>query len=322
MALDKKISIVFMGTPEFAVYTLDNLINHNFNIAAVVTAPDKPAGRGMAFQKSAVKIYTEEKKIKILQPTNLKSEDFVNELLLLNADLFVVVAFRMLPEIVWQMPKCGTINLHASLLPQYRGAAPINWAIINGDSVTGVTTFFIEKEIDTGNIIMQEKVIIAPNDNAGTLHDKLMIIGGKLIVETVETIVNKNIIIKSQESFNNNFSKLLPAPKIFKNDCKINWNDSSTNIYNFIRGMSPYPAAWTEFTDKNSTFTAKIFSAVIVENENTNNNIYSDNKTFFHIKCSDNKFIAVKEIQLQNRKKLKIDEFLRGINDDINTWKI
>lgn len=311
-----------MGTPEFAVHSLDCLIKSNFNIAAVVTAPDKPAGRGMSFQKSAVKIYSEEKKLKILQPTNLKSEDFINELNTLNADLFVVVAFRMLPEIVWQMPKSGTINLHASLLPQYRGAAPINWAVINGDNVTGVTTFFIEKEIDTGNVIMQEKVIVNIQDNAGILHDKLMQVGGNLIVKTAEAIKNKNIIVKSQDSFNNNFEKLLPAPKIFKNDCKINWNNTSSTIYNFIRGLSPYPTAWTEFQDKNSSFTAKVFSAEIIDKEPNENIIHSDNKTFLHIKCSDNKYVSIKEIQLQNRKRLKIEELLRGINDDINTWKI
>lgn len=322
MTPDRNFSIVFMGTPEFAVHSLDCLIQNNFNVVAVVTAPDKPAGRGMAFQKSAVKIYSEEKNLKILQPANLKSEDFINDLKSLNADLFVVVAFRMLPEIVWQMPKSGTINLHASLLPQYRGAAPINWAVINGDSVTGVTTFFIEKEIDTGNVIMQEKVTINTQDNAGILHDKLMNVGGKLIVKTAEAIKNNNIIVKSQESFNNNFEKLLPAPKIFKNDCKINWNKTSSTIYNFIRGLSPYPTAWTEFHDKNSSFTAKIFSAEIIESNNSENIIHSDNKTFLHIKCSDNKYVSIKEIQLQNRKRLKIEELLRGINDDINTWKI
>ncbi|OFX26755.1 MAG: methionyl-tRNA formyltransferase [Bacteroidetes bacterium GWA2_31_9] len=322
MSLDSNFSIVFMGTPEFAVHSLDCLFQNNFNVVGVVTAPDKPAGRGMTFQKSAVKIYSEEKNLKILQPTNLKSDDFINELSSLNADLFVVVAFRMLPEIVWQMPKYGTINLHASLLPQYRGAAPINWAVIYGDSVTGVTTFFIEKEIDTGNVIMQEKVTINPKDNAGILHDKLMEVGGKLIIKTVDAIRNNNIIIKSQASFNNNFEKLLPAPKIFKTDCKINWNNNSTNIYNFIRGLSPYPTAWTEFADKNTTFTAKIFSAEIIENENPENIIFSDNKTFLHIKCTDNKYVSIKEIQLQNRKKLKIEELLRGINDDVNTWKL
>lgn len=322
MTPDRNFSIVFMGTPEFAVHSLNCLIQNKFNIVAVVTAPDKPAGRGMAFQKSAVKIYSEEKNLKILQPANLKSEDFINDLKSLNADLFVVVAFRMLPEIVWQMPKSGTINLHASLLPQYRGAAPINWAVINGDSVTGVTTFFIEKEIDTGNVIMQEKVTINTQDNAGILHDKLMNVGGKLIVKTAEAIKNNNIIVKSQESFNNNFKKLLPAPKIFKNDCKINWNNTSSTIYNFIRGLSPYPTAWTEFHDKNSSFTAKIFSAEIIESKNSENIIHSDNKTFLHIKCSDNKYVSIKEIQLQNRKRLKLEELLRGINDDINTWKI
>lgn len=322
MSLNKNFSIVFMGTPEFAVHSLDCLISAKFDIVAVVTAPDKPAGRGMAFQKSAVKIYSEEKNLKILQPTNLKSEDFINELKLLNADLFVVVAFRMLPDIVWQMPPKGTINLHASLLPQYRGAAPINWAVINGDTETGVSTFFIEKEIDTGNIIMQVKVSISEAENAGNLHDKLMKIGGNLIVSTANAIKNNSVIITSQASANNNIEKLLPAPKIFKNDCKINWNSSAKTIYNFIRGLSPYPTAWTEFSIQNSTFTAKIFSADIVENVNSENTIYSDNKTFFCLKCSDNKYISIKEIQLQNRKRLKIDEFLRGINDDINSWKI
>ena len=234
--------IVFMGTPEFAVHSLDILYKHGFDIVGVITAPDKLGGRGMKqVLESPVKQYAAENKLNILQPEKLKDSVFLEKLKDLQADLQVVVAFRMLPEIVWSMPKYGTINLHGSLLPKYRGAAPINWAIINGETKTGVTTFFLSHEIDTGDILLQREIPIDIDDNAGTLHDKMKIIGADLVLETVKAIEHNTIkaIPQSGES--------IPAPKIFSETCQINWNDKNTNVYNFIRGLSPYPGAWTKF---------------------------------------------------------------------------
>ncbi|MBN2487085.1 MAG: methionyl-tRNA formyltransferase [Bacteroidales bacterium] len=246
--MGKSIRIVFMGTPEFAVGSLKALNESSNTIAGVVTAPDKPAGRGKKLQFSAVKEYSLENNISpILQPANLKDKEFQKELAALNADLFVVVAFRMLPEAVFTMPPLGTINLHASLLPQYRGAAPINWAIINGETKTGVTSFFIEKEIDTGHIIMQDEVTVEPDDNAGSLHDKLMLAGSRLIVETVSAISGGFFEVTRQKTLACE-TELKPAPKIYKENCRVNWNKPPIEVHNFIRGLSPYPAAITELS--------------------------------------------------------------------------
>ena len=235
-----RLKIVFMGTPQFAVSSLEKLIHEGFDIAAVITAPDKPAGRGLVSTESPVKKCAIQHGIKILQPTNLKAQSFIDELKQLHADLFVVVAFRMLPEIVWDMPELGTINLHASLLPDYRGAAPINHAILNGETETGLTTFFLKKEIDTGDILFTKPIEILPDDNAGSLHDKMMLAGAELLFKTVKAIESRSFNTMPQHKNSNK-----TAPKIFKEDCKIDWNNSSQTIYNFIRGLSPYPTAWT-----------------------------------------------------------------------------
>lgn len=237
--------IVFMGTPEFAVASLEKIAEAGHEIAAVVTAPDRPAGRGQKIQFSAVKEAAIKLHIPVLQPEKLKNEDFVSELKKLNAELFVVVAFRMLPEVVWNMPPKGTINLHGSLLPQYRGAAPINWAVINGEKETGVTTFFIRHEIDTGNILQHKKIEISESDNAGTIHDKLMITGAGLLVDTLDKLEKTTLTAEPQEKFVGN-QELKHAPKIFRETCHINWKKSTEEIYNLIRGLSPYPAAWTD----------------------------------------------------------------------------
>ena len=306
--------IVFMGTPEFAVASLDCLLRNNFNVVAVVTSPDKPAGRGQQLQQSAVKNYALKHNLKILQPEKLKDVDFVNELQNLKADLQFVVAFRMLPEIVWNMPRLGTYNLHASLLPKYRGAAPINWAIINGDSESGVTTFKLKHEIDTGKILFQEKVFIDSEMNAGDLHDKLMEIGADLILKTAVTIFESeqsgkplNYLMQKDE-----FSS--HAPKIYKDDCKINWSKSAQEINNLIRGLSPYPAAFTEIkNDANSIQVIKIFKSKVefVNVEKTNGTLITDNKNFLKVCCTDG-LINVLEIQLQGKKRMTIQEFLRG----------
>ena len=243
--MKKKLRIVFMGTPDFAVASLDALLKHNYNIVGVITAPDKKAGRGRKTHYSDVKNFAIENNLRILQPTNLKDKDFLHELSNLNANLQIVVAFRMLPEEVWQMPEYGTVNLHGSLLPQYRGAAPINHALINGETETGVTTFFLKKMIDTGNIIMSKKIKIDINDNFESLHDKLKTIGSELIVDTVKSIEENKIDVIEQDKLFSDETKLKPAPKLDKEFCRINWNNTTDNIYNFIRGLSPYPAAYS-----------------------------------------------------------------------------
>jgi len=306
--------IIFMGTPDFAVESLKSLHKSGFNIVCVITAPDKPAGRGKVLQSSAVKKYAIENNLHLLQPTNLKNELFINELKELNADLQVVVAFRMLPEIVWAMPKSGTINLHASLLPDYRGAAPINHVVINGETKTGVTTFFIEKAIDTGKIILQKEVDILPDENAGQLHDKLMIVGGKLIVKTVDAIINNNVKPVSQQKVA--VSELKSANKIFKQDCEINWKQKTEYIYNFIRGLSPYPAAWFKITDKNKKIlTIKVFSVekIIENHSNITGKIFSDNKTYIKISSSDG-FINITDLQVQGKKRMSIKNLLNGFD--------
>lgn len=311
----KDFKIIFAGTPDFAVESLKVLHESGYNIIAVMTAPDKPAGRGRKLQQSAVKKYALQNNLNILQPANLKNEVFISELKSLNADLQVVVAFRMLPEVVWSMPKNGTINLHASLLPQYRGAAPINHAIINGETETGVTTFFIEKEIDTGNIIAQKEVEILPDENAGKLHDKLMETGGQLIAETVEAIMNGTVKAISQKEFAEN-ETLKSAPKIFKDDCKINWQQSVKKLHDFIRGLSPYPAAWTIITNvEDKPLTLKIYKAIPEPEKHTydSGKILSDNKSFLKIAVKDG-FINISELQIQGKKRMSVKDLLNGFD--------
>lgn len=297
--------IVFMGTPEFAVSSLDILVQNGYEIVGVITVPDKPAGRGHKLQQSAVKKYALEHNLPVLQPEKLKDPVFIEQLQALNADLQVVVAFRMLPAVVFQMPRYGTFNLHASLLPQYRGAAPINWAVINGDTESGVTTFFIEQQIDTGNIIFQEKTPIAPNQTAGELHDVLMDIGAKLVLKTVQAIEAGNCTTQPQP----NLPDLRPAPKIFTETCRINWQQPTAQVYNFVRGLSPYPAAFTTLHDK----ILKIYQAKpIIEMYNqTAGTFVTDQKTYLHIATTDG-WIEVLELQMEGKKRMGVQEFLRG----------
>jgi methionyl-tRNA formyltransferase len=309
--MTKKLKIIYYGTPEFAVEGLKVLLENNYNIVGVVTAPDKPAGRGQKIQESDVKKFAVKNNLKVLQPKNLKSEEFQAELKSLEADLQIIVAFRMLPKQVWDMPKYGTFNLHASLLPQYRGAAPINWAIINGETETGVTSFFLNENIDTGNIILQEKIEISENDNVGTLYEKLMKLGGKVILKTVEQIEQRTVKEKKQDEILKG-TEPKSAPKIFRKDLNIDWCKSSKEIYDYIRGLSPYPVAWTKLGGK----TLKIYKAEYsLENQNKNcGEIISDKKTFMHI-CTKDGIIKLLEVQLEGKKKMQIDEFLRGANN-------
>ncbi|KIO77915.1 methionyl-tRNA formyltransferase [Pedobacter lusitanus] len=298
--------IVFMGTPDFAVASLNALVEAGFEIAGVVTAADKPAGRGQKLQESAVKKYAVEKGLKVLQPLKLKDPEFLTALKALNADLHVVVAFRMLPEVVWNMPAKGTINLHGSLLPQYRGAAPINHAIINGETESGVTTFFLKHEIDTGDVIFSEKVAIAEDDTAGDLHDNLMLTGAGLLVKTVKAIAAGDYTEQPQL-----FSaELKHAPKIFKEFCKVDWNNSVRSIYNLIRGLSPYPTAFTELNEK----TLKIFKATYEETTPavSPGTFLTDGKTFLKFAAPDG-LISLLDIQYEGKKRMKVDEFLRGM---------
>lgn len=298
--------IVFMGTPDFAVASLNALVEAGFEIAGVVTAADKPAGRGQKLQESAVKQYAVSKGLKVLQPLKLKDPEFIAELKALKADLQVVVAFRMLPEVVWDMPVKGTINLHASLLPQYRGAAPINHAIINGEKESGVTTFFLKHEIDTGDVIFSEKVDITDHDTAGDLHDKLMQVGAGLLVKTVHAIAEGNYTEQPQPQS----STLKHAPKIFKEHCLIDWNQSARSIYNLIRGLSPYPTAFTRLNEK----TLKVFKAELEEKETglAAGTFLTDGKTYLKFAAKDG-FIKFTDLQYEGKKRMQVDEFLRGM---------
>ena len=311
--IDKKsLRIVYMGTPDFAVEPLKALINNDYNIVGVITNYNKPSGRGQRIKESAVKVFASENNLKVLQPQNLKAPEFLEELKTLNADLQIIVAFRMLPEVVWNMPHLGTFNLHGSLLPQYRGAAPINWAVINGDKETGTTTFFLEHKIDTGNIIMQNKIEILDNDTAGTVHDKLMYSGANLVVETVDRIISEGVISTPQNI--NNVIELKSAPKIFKEDCKINWDDDCKIIYNKIRGLSPYPTAWSEFIYENEKeISFKIFESEFEESihEIKIGTIITDNKTYIKVAVK-NGYVLIKEIQIAGKKRMNIGDFLRG----------
>jgi len=306
--------IVFMGTPDFAVASLDALVKAGFAIAAVVTAPDKPAGRGMKMNESAVKKYAREKGLNILQPEKLKDPDFIETLKSLNADLFVVVAFRMLPEIVWKMPPKGTINVHGSLLPQYRGAAPINWAIINGEKETGVTTFRLQHEIDTGDVLLQQTISIGEDETAGELHDRMKEIGATLLVQTVKGIFDGTLQETPQSTIVSDASIItaLPlkhAPKIHTDTCKIDWNKSIDAIYNLIRGLSTYPAAFTELGDK----TLKVFRGEKEAAVPTSRvgRWETDRKSYLKFAARDG-YIHLKEVQLEGKKKMSIEEFLRG----------
>lgn len=307
---DKKdLRIVFMGTPEFAVASLDALVTGGYNVVGVVTMPDKPAGRGYKLQFSAVKEYALAHNLPLLQPEKLKNEAFLNELRDLRADLQIVVAFRMLPEVVWNMPRLGTFNLHGSLLPQYRGAAPINWAIINGEKETGVTTFFLQQEIDTGNIILQRKTPIADSDNAGTIHDRLMEIGAKAVTDTVDEILAENVTAIPQPTA----EFLKPAPKIFKETCRIDWQKTTDEVFNFVRGLSPYPTAWAELHDGNNSTIVKIFET---EREQATllpacGTLVTDGKKWLKVAVHDG-FIHIKSLQAAGKRRMPIDEWLRG----------
>ena len=320
------LKIVFMGTPDFAVESLRALVEGGYNIAGVITMPDKPMGRhGSVLQPSTVKQYAVSQGLPVLQPEKLKDESFINELRALNADLQIVVAFRMLPEVVWDMPRFGTFNLHASLLPQYRGAAPINWAIINGEKETGATTFFLTHEIDTGRIIRQERVPIVETDDAETVHDALMAIGAKLVTETVDLLIENegNVETISQENLYNNVGELLPAPKIFKETCRIDWQQPIDRVYNFIRGLSPYPTSWTELISPDNEFTQlKIFQSkkLYGDHKFKAGSIHTDGKKNLNIAVCGG-FISIKSLQLAGKKRLSINEFLNGMKIS-NEWRV
>ena len=306
---NRNLRIVFMGTPEFAVAGLDKLVAAGYKIVGVITAPDRPAGRGRKLKESAVKEYAKLNSLPVLQPTNLKSEDFLEDLKKLDANLQVVVAFRMLPKVVWQMPEYGTFNLHASLLPQYRGAAPINWAIINGEIKTGVTTFFIDEKIDTGEIILQESTPISAKEYAGELHDKLMNLGASLILKTVKKIEIDEIELQKQKTSKN----LKTAHKIHRETCEINWSKPAQDIFNHIRGLSPYPTAWTTLYNEEDKIQLKIYSAdhTVENHEHANGTLISTKKT---IRVAiENGYINLLEIQLPGKRKMKTHEVLNGL---------
>jgi methionyl-tRNA formyltransferase len=305
----EKLRIVFMGTPEFAVGILDTIIKNNFEVVGVITAADKPAGRGQKIKYSAVKEYALVNNLKLLQPTNLKDETFLTELKSLNANLQVIVAFRMLPEVVWRMPKLGTFNLHASLLPNYRGAAPINWAIINGETKTGVTTFFIDDKIDTGAMILNKEIGISQDENAGELHDKLMVLGSAAVVETLALIEKGNV----QTTIQQDNSEIKTAYKLNRENCKIDWTKSATEIHNLIRGLSPYPSAWCNLKDKDEEWNVKIYEAKIINEKHsfTIGQIITSKK---EIKIAVREgFLQILSIQFPGKKKMQANELLNGI---------
>lgn len=307
--------IVFMGTPEFAVATLGSLLMNGYNVVGVVTAPDRPAGRGRKITKSAVKEYAEYSYLPILQPENLKDPGFVNDLKKFNADVFIVVAFRMLPEVIWKIPPMGTINLHASLLPHYRGAAPVNHAIINGELYTGVTTFLIDDKIDTGKILLREEIQIFPFENAGDLHDRLMKHGARLVIRTISGLAQDTIRSQPQQKFLKPGEVPKPAPKIYPEDCIIDWNKDPCTIHNLIRGLAPHPGARSELRKKDERISFKIFESQpeIAEHKFKPGYIISDGKHFLKIAC-DQGFINVLNLQLEGKNRMNTLEFLRGFN--------
>ncbi len=306
----KELRIVFMGTPEFAVASLDALVKAGCTIVAVVTAPDKPAGRGMQLQQSAVKKYALSQQLTVLQPIKLKDPDFIEQLQSLQADLQIIVAFRMLPEVVWNMPPMGSLNLHGSLLPRYRGAAPINWAVINGEKETGVTTFRLKHEIDTGDILLQDSFPITEEDTAGTVHDRMMEIGAALLVKTVKGLAEGRLTETPQSALTSTDNDPLPhAPKINTGTCRINWSDPVEKVYNLVRGLSPYPGAFTMLNEK----MLKIYtsSKETVFPKCTEGDYETDGKTYLKFACNDG-YLHLLEIQLEGKKRMEITEFLRG----------
>lgn len=305
------LKIVFMGTPDFAVESLDLIHSNGYNIVGVITMPDKPAGRGHKLFQSPVKHFAVEHGLNLLQPTNLKDPEFVESLRALNADLFVVIAFRMLPEVVWRMPRLGTFNLHASLLPKYRGAAPINWAVINGEKETGVTTFFLKHEIDTGDIISREKIEINDEDNVEAVHDKLMHLGAKLTIKTIEDIISGDLKTISQDSILNG-EEPTPAPKIFRDTCHIDWTKSAREVHNLVRGLSPYPAAWTTIAAENMAPTdAKIFKTAVRDDiHGEPGEVIIDGEEMI-ICCADTA-LQILEIQMTGKKRMNVADYLRG----------
>ena len=318
--IKKDIRIVFMGTPEFAVTILDGLLEQNYSIAGVITAPDRPAGRGQKLHESAVKVFAKSRGVTVLQPSNLKDNSFLSDLKALNANLQIVVAFRMLPKVVWQMPALGTFNLHASLLPDYRGAAPINWAIINDDKETGVTSFFLQHKIDTGNIIMQKSIAIEENETAGLLHDRLMILGALVVVNTVELIESENIKTLTQEELISKGIDPTPAPKLTKHTCVLDVNQSVTNLHNKLRGLSPFPGAfiWIERNGKKSVFKwyqSKIESTI--ESDSTPKFIIEDNQLKFQNKSG---VLNLLEVQLEGKKRMTASVFIQGFK--LDEWSI
>lgn len=314
--MDKSdLRIVYMGTPDFAVESLKSLVEGGYNVVGVVTMPDKPAGRGQKVRVSPVKEYALNNDLPLLQPEKLKDESFLSELRALKADLQIVVAFRMLPEVVWNMPRFGTFNLHASLLPQYRGAAPINWAIINGETETGVTTFFLTHEIDTGQIIFQEKVSIEESDNAGTLHDKLMTLGATLVAKTVDVILDESVESIDQTSLVSTHSHLVPAPKIFKETCVIDWDETAETIYNFVRGLSPYPAAVsTLHIGDLLPVQVKIYEVepLYIPHSYPKGRLFVDQEDGYLNVTASNGFIKVISLQLPGKKRVDAREWLKG----------
>lgn len=308
--------IVYMGTPGFAVEPLKSIIKAGYNVSAVITVPDKPAGRGLKLQPSPVKVFAEQNHIPVLQPEKLKDPQFIQTLKELNPDIAVVVAFRMLPKDVWQIPRLGTFNLHASLLPQYRGAAPINWAIINGEKETGITTFLLDEQIDTGNILLQKSIPIGETETAGELHDRLMYQGAKLVVETIKMLATGTINPIPQNQIKVN-GELKPAPKIFKEVCRVDWNNPSHKVLNLIRGLSPHPAAWTELKAKRNNVETniqlKIYQAEKLDQVYSQKpgTLKTDGKTYLHVFCSEGA-ITLKTVQQAGKKAMGIDEFLRG----------
>ncbi|MFH1321759.1 MAG: methionyl-tRNA formyltransferase [Bacteroidota bacterium] len=320
--MKKNLRIIFMGTPEFAVPSLGILIKNGYNIVGVVTSPDKPSGRWQEIRQSAIKIYAIANNLYILQPEKLKDPAFHQQLRELKADLQIIVAFRILPDAVWTMPPSGTFNLHASLLPNYRGAAPINWVVINGEKETGITTFFLKHEVDTGDIIFQEKVAIREDETAGELHDKLMNSGAKLVLKTVKAIENNTFQKTDQFTLYSDQDKFKPAPKIYKEFCKIDWNKNIKDIYNHIRGLSPYPGAWTEIVSpEGKRFLLKIFKSTNEEavHKNDIGNIVTDGKKIIKI-SAQNGFIILLNLQLSGKKRLEVNEFLRGTKID-SSWR-
>lgn len=311
----ESLKIVFLGTPDFAVESLRRLHQGGYNIVGVITMPDKTGGRGHKLIQSPVKEYAVANGIKVLQPVSLKDVGFISELRSLNADLQIVIAFRMLPEAVWSMPPLGTFNLHASLLPKYRGAAPINWAVINGEKETGVTTFFLKHEIDTGDVIQQEKIEISDNDNVGTVHDKLMLLGADMVIKTVDSIIDGTIKSIPQDKLCNKDMQPTPAPKIFKDTCRIEWSRSAADIHNLVRGLSPYPAAWTAFYDNDGNeFQIKIFETRLVKPETPV--LYKPGEIIvggnsLKIMCGDVP-LEILSVQLSGKKRMSAVDFLRG----------